>query len=296
MKSKRTEILYHSSYMHFKTITGHSDESLKELDQKSLLAIVNRYIDDLKPPLTDHARKRIYSDASKLLFMAGIKHHLEILRDEDLPRLKARKKLKQRRYSNKRELSIEEVESVLTIAEKEVREADEGRRVVKARNYLLIKLLAGTGLRIGDILHIKVADVKRPILSMVSQKTEIKTELQNPLNSGDIALYVREQGLTDQDFLFASGLKRQPLTYEQAYRVVRELGLIAGIKDLSPHVFRKYAIERQQLLGVPEHQIRINAGYTPTSTMPGYYGHKDKLDNNLTMNLLPTNFIQRGKK
>lgn len=296
MKSKRTEILYHSSYIHFKTITGHSDESLKVLDQKTLLTLVNGYINDLKPPLTDRSRKRAYSDASKLLFMAGIKHHLEILRDEDLPRLKARKGLKQRRYSNKRELSIEEVESVLTIAEKEVREAENGRRVVKARNYLLVKLLAGTGLRIGDILHIKVADVKRPILSMVSQKTEIKTELQNPLNSGDIALYVREQGLTDQDYLFASGLKRQPLTYEQAYRVVRELGLIAGIKDLSPHVFRKYAIERQQLLGVPEHQIRINAGYTPTSTMPGYYGHKDKLDNNLTMNLLPTNFIRRGSK
>lgn len=296
MKSKRTETLYHSSYMHFKTITGHSDDTLKELDQKSLLTVVNRYINDLKPPLTDRAKKRTYSDGSKLLFMAGIKHHLEKLREEDLPKLKARKGLKQRKYSNKRELSIEEVESVLVVAEKEVREADEGRRITKARNYLIVKLLAGTGLRIGDILQLKVSDVKKPILSMISQKTEIKTELQNPLNPGDIALYVRELGLADHDFLFASGLKRQPLTYEQAYRVVRELGLIAGIKDLSPHVFRKYAIERQQLLGVPEHQIRINAGYTPTSTMPGYYGNKDKLDNNLTINLLPTNFIRRGTK
>lgn len=295
MLSSRTLKLYESAYMAFKTITNHDDKSLKDLDQKTLLTIVNGYIKELKPPITDKVRKHEYSDASKLLFLAGIKYHLELLRDEPLPNVKSRKNLKQRRYSNKRELSIEEIESLLSQAERDFKDATDGRRIVKARNYILLKLLAGTGLRIGDILQLRVSDAKKPILSLVSQKTEIKTQIQNPLNPIDLGLYVREQQLTDADYLFASGLQRKPLTYEQAYRVVRELGLIAGIKDLSPHVFRKYAIERQQSLGVPEHQIRINAGYTPTSAMPGYYGHKDKLDNNLTYNLLPEKF-NRGRR
>jgi integrase len=290
MLSDRTKKLYESAYVAFKAHTSHTDESLVAMDQKSLLKIINGYINDLKPPITDKARKESYSDGSKLLFLAGVKFHLEQLRDESLPNVKARKNLKHRRYSNKRELSIEEIESLLLFAEKDFKESHEGRRVSKARNYILLKLLAGTGLRIGDILQLKVGDVKKPILSLVSQKTDIKTQIQNPLNPIDLSLYIREQQLSDGDYLFASGLQRKPLTYEQAYRVIRELGLIAGIDGLSPHVFRKYAIERQQSLGVPEYQIRINAGYTPTSAMPGYYGQKDKLDNNLTYNLLPNKF------
>lgn len=290
MLSTRTLKIYESAYIAFKTSTGHTDASLRVIDQKSLLTVVNSYIKDLKPPITDITRKHDYSDASKLLFLAGIKYHLEQLRDESLPTMKARKNLKQRRYSNKRELSFEEIESLLEHAEKEFKQSTDGRRIIKARNYILIKLLAGTGLRIGDILDLKLSDVKKPILSLVSQKTDTPTQIQNPLNAGDLALYAREQGLADNDYLFASGLKRKPLTYEQAYKVVRELGLIAGIKNLSPHVFRKYAIDRQQLLGTPEYQIRINAGYSPTSPMPGYYGQKNKLDNNLTYNLIPKKF------
>lgn len=108
------------------------------------------------------------------------------------------------------------------------------------RDYLLFVLGINTGLRISDLLDLKVKNVR--------DVTHIKIEEQKTgkikrfkLNIAAVeALKEYTLGLNDEEYLFPSKRNSdKPISRVQAYRILNETAEKAGLKEIGTHTLRK---------------------------------------------------------
>lgn len=108
------------------------------------------------------------------------------------------------------------------------------------RNYLLFLVGINSGLRISDILKLKVSDVmNKRYIELKEQKTgkykkiPITDSFNEPLKEYII-------GKNPQDYLFLSQRGKKAITRVQAYRIISEACLLAGITTkIGTHTMRK---------------------------------------------------------
>lgn len=114
-----------------------------------------------------------------------------------------------------------------------------------AKYGLLFKFGLNTGLRISDILPIKVKDIfnnsgeYKDYLILKERKTgkEKKIKLNNALRKA-ISEYVKQQKLASESHLFPSR-KGNYIRRVQAYRVLKEAADVCGIENFGTHSLRK---------------------------------------------------------
>jgi len=106
------------------------------------------------------------------------------------------------------------------------------------RNVLLFKVGISTGLRIGDIVKLKVFDVKGKS-SFKIREGKTKKERTVHLNAimPEIADYT--EGLNIEDYLFASRKGDSHISTIQAYRILTDGAELLGRKDIGTHTMRK---------------------------------------------------------
>ncbi|MBZ5750907.1 MULTISPECIES: tyrosine-type recombinase/integrase [Metabacillus] len=112
------------------------------------------------------------------------------------------------------------------------------------RDYCLFMLGINTGIRIHDLLHLYVKDFK-------SEEDEYYHYLQSTIHTDPpvyLNLSVRNSlkscisngALDFNDFLFKSKRTNDPITRQQAYRIINEAAKQAGINDsIGTHTLRK---------------------------------------------------------
>lgn len=109
------------------------------------------------------------------------------------------------------------------------------------RDFLLFIAGINTGLRISDLLKLKVSDVKnKDHIIIKEQKTgKSKRFLINGSFKANLEGYINI--MNDDDYLFPSRKgTNQPLTRTQAYRIINDACKKAGIKDqIGTHTLRK---------------------------------------------------------
>lgn len=108
------------------------------------------------------------------------------------------------------------------------------------RNYMLFVFGIHIGLRISDILNLKVSDVMGCTYVWVTEK---KTGKRNKFVIPDglkkeIANYVYDMDPDDYLFQSRKGFN-QPIGRGQAYRIIRAAGVRVGLKNLGTHTLRK---------------------------------------------------------
>jgi integrase len=122
----------------------------------------------------------------------------------------------------------------------EIKEFREALRLSKQadRNLLLFNIGINTGLRIGDIVKLRIEDVKGRSNIVVSEgKTKKKrTVYLNPL-MGDIADYLSDK--PNEGWLFPSRKGNGHITPTQAYRIYTKAAELLGRKDIGTHTGRK---------------------------------------------------------
>lgn len=117
------------------------------------------------------------------------------------------------------------------------------KRILKengSRDYLLFLIGINSGLRISDLLKLKVADVKnKEYIELIEQKTNkykrfpitksFKHELEEFISCKD-----------GEEWLFKSKRGKRPITRIQAYRIISKACLKAGITaHIGTHTLRK---------------------------------------------------------
>ena len=112
-------------------------------------------------------------------------------------------------------------------------------RTDSERNYMLFVFGINTGLRIQDILKLKVKDVTGDHIVMREMKTGKQKWLQiNPTLKREIKKYTSR--MNDNDYMFPSrqGGKR-PIKRDMAYKIMRKAAKEFGLVDIGTHTLRK---------------------------------------------------------
>jgi integrase len=113
-------------------------------------------------------------------------------------------------------------------------------RKVEYKNYFLFVMGINTGLRISDLLPLKVEDVKnkRHIIIVEKKTGKEKRFLINPMLKKEIDLYV--YGKYDHQYLFESNRGyNHPISRIQAYRVLTAAAKKCGLSEVGTHTCRK---------------------------------------------------------
>lgn len=106
------------------------------------------------------------------------------------------------------------------------------------RNVLLFKIGISTGLRIGDIVKLRISDVKgKSNFKIREGKTKKERTVHLNAIMADIADYT--EGLDNQIYLFASRKGDSHITTTQAYRVLTSSADLLGRNDIGTHTMRK---------------------------------------------------------
>lgn len=108
------------------------------------------------------------------------------------------------------------------------------------RDYMLFVIGINTGLRISDILKLKVSDVKdKSHITIKETKTsKDKRFLINSRLREDTDKYI--EGMEDSEYLFQSRKgTNKPISRIQAYRILNKVADKLGIEEIGTHTLRK---------------------------------------------------------
>ncbi|WP_346879017.1 site-specific integrase [Clostridium sp. UBA7791] len=107
------------------------------------------------------------------------------------------------------------------------------------RDYMLFIIGINTGLRISDILNLKVNDVKdHTHINIVEKKTgKNKRFLINTYLKKDIDRYI--EGMCNNDWLFPSRKGDKAISRVQAYRILNNVADKLGVEEVGTHTLRK---------------------------------------------------------
>lgn len=108
------------------------------------------------------------------------------------------------------------------------------------RDYMLFVLGINTGLRISDLLDLKVQDVRdKTHIILTEQKTKKdKRFMINSQLKEDIDQYI--QGMNDDEYLFQSRKgNNNPISRVQAYRILNKTADKLGLENIGTHTLRK---------------------------------------------------------
>ncbi|CAG9620063.1 tyrosine-type recombinase/integrase [Sutcliffiella rhizosphaerae] len=162
------------------------------------------------------------------------------------------------------------------------------------RDLLLFVLGINTGIRISDLLQLKVSDIRnenglKDFLCVKDGKTdEIKSYYLNNKVKTALRKYLDRQPLTSEDYLFKSRKNNLPITRQQAYRIINTAAKDVGITSkIGTHTLRKTFGYHAYRKGIAISILKsLFSHHSPSETMR-YIGinkeenHPIKLDVNL---------------
>lgn len=121
-----------------------------------------------------------------------------------------------------------------------MRKKDDNFSRIGRRNEMLFTFGIYTGLRVSDIIKLKVKDIKQSDLSIREQKTGKATHAHiNRALRSRLDTYLVLMDLTQDDWLFPSTRGNNHVTRFQVYRMIHDAGLVLGRNDLGSHTMRK---------------------------------------------------------
>ncbi len=110
----------------------------------------------------------------------------------------------------------------------------------QTRNYILFLLGIYTGLRVSDILKLRVKDVAKKNHITIKEKktTKYKRVSINPVLKKALKMYIKDKPLNE--FLIKSRIgKNNPISRTQAYRILKEVADEFELDEIGTHSMRK---------------------------------------------------------
>jgi len=121
-----------------------------------------------------------------------------------------------------------------------IQEIKEKLKKKSLRNYMLFVLGINTGLRVSDILKLKVKDVKdTDHINITEMKTgKQKKILIAPNLKKELKIYI--ENMKESDFLIPSREgENKPIARNTAYLILKNTALECGLKEIGTHTMRK---------------------------------------------------------
>lgn len=165
----------------------------------------------------------------------------------------------------------------------------------KPRDLLLFTMGINNGLRIGDLLKIKVGDVRYLQPGQVHQMIENKTKKKNVLAINKPVRKALDNYLSqgehkeDQDYLFQSrNGKNSPLSVQAVHLLIKKCTQAINLKgNYSTHTLRKtWGYHQRVKYGVGFDVIAKRYNHSNPKTTMAYLGIEDKEAHDILMNVI----------
>ncbi|PGC90411.1 site-specific integrase [Bacillus toyonensis] len=108
-----------------------------------------------------------------------------------------------------------------------------------ARNYILFVMGINTGLRIGDILKLKVGDVQGSHISMREMKTGKQKRIQITSSLKKELRWYNEGREAGEYVLKSRKGKNRPIGRSMAYKILKSTAAEFGLDEIGTHTLRK---------------------------------------------------------
>lgn len=151
------------------------------------------------------------------------------------------------------------------------------------RDYLLFKLAIHTGMRLTDLLHLKVEDIKNKENKEIKTawiqqgapfiKIMIPSDLRN-----EIDIYIYENQLKDHHLLFQSLRTHKELSRQQAYRIIHHAAKELGLLHIGLTTLRKTFAYHAYKSGISIAIIQKYLGHQTTHETLKFIGLSPKED------------------
>lgn len=107
------------------------------------------------------------------------------------------------------------------------------------RDYMMFIIGINTGLRISDILNLKISDVRDKTHITIAEKKTKKNKrfMINTMLKADIDKYITT--MNDNDWLFPSRKGDKAISRVQAYRILNKVAEKLGVEEIGTHTLRK---------------------------------------------------------
>lgn len=140
---------------------------------------------------------------------------------------------------NNKDKGVVVMETVQPIRDKEIIAKFKNELLKKSyRDYMLFVIGINTGLRISDILPLKVKDVTGTHIIIKEKKTGKNKRFKINSNfRSDLDKYIIN--MNDNDYLFPSRKGDKPISRIQAYRILNEVAEKLGVPEIGTHTLRK---------------------------------------------------------
>lgn len=121
-----------------------------------------------------------------------------------------------------------------------VRDIQEYLKRTSERDYILFITGVFTGLRISDILRLKIADVKDKRFIYIREKKTSKQNIIeiNKLLEKEYKWFCADKELDEYLIKSREGINKS-ITRQQAYKIIKDVGKDFGVENLGTHTMRK---------------------------------------------------------
>ncbi|MFV0246576.1 MAG: site-specific tyrosine recombinase/integron integrase [Mycoplasmatales bacterium] len=243
---------------------SYTKKELKDLSKDD----VDKYISYLKSN---------YKESSYLRKVASLKAFNKYLRIQNLPNskhidlLEAKKKEKRLpKYLSPQEINMF-LNSLTDITP------------INSRDKAMFETLYATGMRVSEIINIKLEDVniENKTIRVLGKGSKERVVILNNASINSLSKYIQkdriflQKELLDYVFLNSKGNK---LTRQGFYYILKQLALNVGITDISPHKFRHSIATHMLNNGADLRMIQMILGHSNISTTEIYtHLNKDKV-------------------
>lgn len=110
------------------------------------------------------------------------------------------------------------------------------------RNYIMYLIGIYSGLRISDILNLKVKDVKNKSNISLREKKTGKQKIFpiNPYLRKNLSVYIEDNELEMDEYLIkAQGKQNRAITRDMAYKIMNQAAEYFGLYNIGTHTLRK---------------------------------------------------------
>lgn len=112
------------------------------------------------------------------------------------------------------------------------------RPELASRDLLIFLIGINTGLRVNDLVRLKVSDVKdKAMLSMREGKTNKQREINVAMLHDEIQAYIQDKSV--DAYLFTSQKGNKGISTTQVYRILNDAADYLGRNDIGTHTMRK---------------------------------------------------------
>ena len=112
------------------------------------------------------------------------------------------------------------------------------RPALAERDVLIFLMGINTGLRVNDLIHLKVSDVKnKNVFTIREGKTNKVREINVSMLKSEIETYIEDKQANI--YLFPSQKGMNPISTTQVYRILNDAADFLGRDDIGTHTMRK---------------------------------------------------------